>query len=150
MLIKSSTDSNLRLNKIIIDGSEDFYYGCKSCPDNMISPQGAYICNTCDTNYYYDEAQLKCMLCPDGYSSFPNTLGISNCFKKQQCLDDDYTLKYSECVDGKMVMSFILDSSVCVIDPTKYTSRTIQCYMCREGESFNENFNRCETCKEGS
>ena len=61
--VNSSSTNNLnaKIINIVIDGTEDLEYGCKSCVEGISIPGSEY-CNKCESNYYFNVEKVRLLI----------------------------------------------------------------------------------------
>jgi hypothetical protein len=84
-----------KIEYIEIEGVHSADYECKKCIKSS-SLEGSSQCEFCQANFYFDESLDKCVKCPEDTYSDHNSVGMSSCKKKAQCLASDYSFTRTE------------------------------------------------------
>lgn len=120
------------------------------CPPGTFSNSlGSTNCINCGWNTYSQEASRYCIGCPSNEYSFP---GSFECTTKESCTISDYSLYFTDCIDGVQNSSYVLlEPVICLEDNITPTPEnpTQECFSCELGSYRDEETQQCKTCTAG-
>jgi hypothetical protein len=145
---KYITDENseVKIREIQITGVAFADTECTYC-ERGASSEGASECVVCDIGSYFNGT--GCLLCPEGYTSDPDSVALADCYPARLCTEADYHVYYSDCEYGNMKLAYEWNAPL-LCNNSKLAlpeSTLVDCAVCPAGEYYEGS--RCSPCASG-